>query len=315
MTARAKDTASPANVSDRRPHPPGPARPAGRTPCAPPAVGGSSSQPGCAAGRSGAVSADCRRASGGPGRSAGTACAGAADRVPGVPVAAEHASHREYARWRARQIAYGRWEPWADAAPVREHVGRLRRRGASYQAIAQAAGVSAMTVHRLLRGCPSKGQPVPGRIGAAQARRLLAFAAAEPRAGRRSSCGSRRRLQALVAIGHSPAALARGLDVSPQWVRRMLRGETRTVSPGMSGRVRGLYDRMWDGLPPERTRRERGLARAARHRAEAEGWPPPMGLDDDRIDDSDYRTRIAWGRATGIVTTALPGRPARSVPL
>ena len=77
----------------------------------------------------------------------------------------------------------------------------------------------------------------------------------------------------------------------------MLRGETRTVSRAMSGRVRELYDLTWDGLPPERTRSEQAFARAARHRAEAECWPPPMGLDDDMIDDPDYRTRIAWRRA------------------
>ena len=28
-------------------------------------------------------------------------------------------SHREYARWRARQVAYGRWEPWAEACGCR----------------------------------------------------------------------------------------------------------------------------------------------------------------------------------------------------
>src|ERR1022692_4344753 len=78
-------------------------------------------------------------------------------------------AHREYVRWRAREIAYGRWNPWAAAAPVREHVRLLRRAGASDRAIAQAAGVSAMTVYRLRHGEPAKGRPVPGRISAAHA--------------------------------------------------------------------------------------------------------------------------------------------------
>jgi len=29
----------------------------------------------------------------------------------------------------------------------------------------------------------------------------------------------------------------------------------------------------------------------ARRRAEGHGWPPPMGLDDNRIDDPAYRPR------------------------
>jgi hypothetical protein len=87
-------------------------------------------------------------------------------------------AHREYARWRARQIAYGRWEPWAAAAPVREHVRALRQAGVSYEAIAQAAGVATMTVHRLLHGEPAKGRPIPGRIRAAQAKQLLAVTGA-----------------------------------------------------------------------------------------------------------------------------------------
>ena len=66
-------------------------------------------------------------------------------------------AHREYTRWRAGQIAYGRWEPWADAGPVRDHVRRLRQGGASYSAIASAAGVSAMTVHHLVNGVGSAG--------------------------------------------------------------------------------------------------------------------------------------------------------------
>jgi len=222
-----------------------------------------------------------------------------------------HGSHRDYARWRARQIAYGRWEPWADAAPVREHVRRLRRFGASYHAIGQAAGVSAMTVHRLLNGCPAKRQAGPDRIGAAQARRLLAVTSPAACPGRRDACGSRRRLQALVAIGHSPAFLAGQLRVPPRQAWRVLRGEVRTVTPAMHARICGAYETWWNQCPPERTRQQQeAAADAARDLAQAQGWPPPMALDDDRIDDPAYRVRTAWRRAAGTAAAPSSARPA-----
>ena len=106
-------------------------------------------------------------------------------------------ARREYERRRSRQIAYGQWEPWADAAPVREHVLALRQAGASYEAIARAAGVATMTVHRLLHGERANGRGVPGRIRAAPAERLLAVTTAECRMlppagmppGRGGGCG------------------------------------------------------------------------------------------------------------------------------
>ena len=90
--------------------------------------------------------------------------------LPAPSGRARSARHRDYTRRRARQIAYGRWQPWADAEPVRQHVLRLRRGGASYRDIARAAGVSPMTVHNLVNGCRARNSPMPSRIGSAQAR-------------------------------------------------------------------------------------------------------------------------------------------------
>jgi hypothetical protein len=220
-------------------------------------------------------------------------------------------SHREYVRWRSRQIAYGRWQPWADAGPVREHVQRLRQASASYDTIARAAGVSVMTVHRLLHGCPPNGRPVPERIRVAQAHRLLAIAPARMCTGRRNASGARCRLRALVAIGHGPAVLARRIGVPLHQVRRILGGEARTVSQATDAEVRSVYDRLWNQPPHGRTGRERAAVAAARRRAEREGWPPPMALDDDRIDDPSYRPRARWRPATCADTTQLDRRSGR----
>jgi hypothetical protein len=220
-------------------------------------------------------------------------------------------SHREYVRWRSRQIAYGRWQPWADAGPVREHVQRLRQAGASYDAIARAAGVNAMTVHRLLHGCPPHGRPAPERIHAAQAHRLLAVAPGGMSTGRRGAAGSRHRLRALVAVGHGPVVLARQIGVPPHQVHRILGGETRTVSPATDAAVRSVYDRLWNQKPPGQTGRERAAAAAACRQAEREGWPPPMALDNDRIDDPSYRPRARWRPATCAEATRPDRRSGR----
>ncbi len=216
-------------------------------------------------------------------------------------------SHREYARSRAQQIAYNSWEPWGDMAEVRDHVRRLRASRVSYEAIAGAAGVSPMTVHRVLHRarCTGSrgmaGKPT-GRVSAAVARRLLAVtpATAEQVAARRDATGARRRLRALIALGHPPAMLAQRLGVSPRVMARIVGGTTATVSPGLHAAVRGLYDQLWDVAAPERTPRERKAAAAARALAASHGWPAPMGLDDARIDDPVYRPRARWRPAVGL---------------
>jgi hypothetical protein len=160
-------------------------------------------------------------------------------------------SRQNYARWRARQIAYGRWEPWAQAAPVREHVQALRGGGASLRAIGRAADVSPMTVCRLLHGEPTRYRAAPHKIHAREARRLLAItpAAAEQAATRRDAGGTRRRLRAMTAIGHPAVSLATHLGVAPGIVWDLTRERTRTVSPALHRAVAALYDEMWDQPP------------------------------------------------------------------
>lgn len=224
----------------------------------------------------------------------------------GAPVAS--CSHREYVCWRARQIAYGRWDPWADAAAVRGHVRGLRAAGGSYEAIAAAAGVSPMTVHRVLRGkqrTADQGraaQRTSGRISASAAQRLLAVTPAMVAqvAARRDASGTRRRLQALVAVGHPRATLAHRLGIPPRTVTRIVRGTTATVSPDLHAAICALYERLWDVAPPGRTLAERKAAGAARTLAAGHGWPTPMGLDDERIDDPGYRPRVRWRPAVGV---------------
>jgi hypothetical protein len=203
---------------------------------------------------------------------------------------------QNYGRWRRRQIACGRWEPWAPAAPVREHVQALQRGGASLRAIGRASGVSPTTVQRLLHGEPSRCRAIPHRIHVREAQCLLAVtsAAAEQAATRRDAAGSRLRLRALTAIGYPSVSLAAQLGIAPSTVRELARGHARTISPELHRAVAALYDELWDQPPVQQTGAQRRAVAAARARAARNGWPAPMGLDDDQIDEPGYRPRALW---------------------
>jgi hypothetical protein len=82
-----------------------------------------------------------------------------------------------YATNRHRQIAYGRWSAFADAAPVREHVQELMRAGLSWKTVAERTDLSEETVKALLYG--RNGAPVT-RVRNHTATQLLAV-----KAGRR----------------------------------------------------------------------------------------------------------------------------------
>jgi hypothetical protein len=133
------------------------------------------------------------------------------------------------------------------------------------------------------------------------AQRLLAVTPAmvEQRAVRRDATGTRRRLQALIALGYPAASLAHRLGADPRRVKCVVRGTTATVTSLMHAAVHDLYDQLWDVRPAEGTLAERKAAAAARALATSKGWPTPMGLDDDRIDDPAYRPRTQWQPATG----------------
>ena len=62
--------------------------------------------------------------------------------------------------------------------------------------------------------------------------------------------GTRLRLRALTAMGHSDARIARALG-EPAWVvTKIMSRATRTVSPELRELAVQLYDAWWDMTPP-----------------------------------------------------------------
>jgi hypothetical protein len=181
-------------------------------------------------------------------------------------------------------IAYGRWQSYVDAEPVREHVRQLMSGGLSRRRIAVLADVTDTTITRLLYG---QGDRPPTReIRTGSARAILGVRADPDVLGptaRVDATGTRRRLQALMALGWSRTRLAEELGGHRDVVSRyMIRDQVTTATVRA---VRALYDRLWDTTPPEEDQWDVSAAVAARRTAARNGWVPPMAWDDDTIDD------------------------------
>jgi len=205
-------------------------------------------------------------------------------------------ANRAYAARTARLKLYGRWDPYTDAGPVREHIRALSAAGIGWRRAAALAGVPTGVVSKLLYG-GSAGRPPTRRVRHRTAARLLAITPAGAALGARTltgATGTRRRLQALVARGWSQSALARQLGMVPSNVGTLMTRQQVTVATARL--VLALYDELWDTPPPEDTRRGRAAASRARNHAAARGWPPPAAWDDDAIDDPAASPAPGWQR-------------------
>lgn len=92
--------------------------------------------------------------------------------------------------------------------------------------------------------------------------------------------GSRRRLQALAAMGYALRTLGKELDWNPVNVYEFARGNQSKVYAATADKVAALYDRL-SMIPPENTR----AAKVVRTHARKKGFVPPLAWDEETIDD------------------------------
>lgn len=102
--------------------------------------------------------------------------------------------------------------------------------------------------------------------------------------------GTRRRLQALARIGWSWGLIGGELGVTGSAVSAWTREPK--VHRATADRVARIYDEL--SMVPGRSVKTAGRARA-------KDWPPPLGWDDDEIDDPAARPHV--------YVPGLPGRP------
>jgi hypothetical protein len=217
-------------------------------------------------------------------------------RGPGCRCDACTAANRAAEIKRSRAILYGRWQPYVDAGPVREHLRALAAAGIGHRRVVELAGVSSGSLSKILYGGPGD-RPPSRRVRPQTAEAILAVRPGPEQLAPSALVditGTRRRAQALVATGWSQARLARELGLTAANFCAMLRRDQ--VTAGTARAVSDLYDRLWNQPPPEHDQRTRGAASRARRHAEREGWAPPLAWDDDQIDLEGGRAAEGWRR-------------------
>jgi AraC-like DNA-binding protein len=186
-------------------------------------------------------------------------------------------ANRDAQRRRRRAIAYGQWQPFVDAEPIRAHVTQLAAAGLSLRRIAELSGVSRGCLEALMHGKPACGRAPSHHIRAATAARLLLITPPTPRAAyrtaRTNAAEARRRLQELIALGWSMSRIAEQLHCTHSHISRLL---TRQAITGATDRqIRDLYERLSANPPYPTTAGEQASLHAARRYAAQRGWHPP----------------------------------------
>ncbi|MYW29765.1 hypothetical protein [Streptomyces sp. SID2119] len=158
-----------------------------------------------------------------------------------------------------------------DAKPVRAHINQLLDAGWTQAQIERATGVGHRTLSPLrMDNCAN--------VHTTTARRLLALPIGPPPAGETDTdaTGTIRRLQALAAIGHSYAAIARHVGIHKDALGVIARGDRTQVRVETAKIVTAVYRHM---------SRAAGSSARSRFNAARLGWHGPLAWDDTTIDD------------------------------
>ena len=147
------------------------------------------------------------------------------------------AANRATDQRRTAAIAHGRWEPYADARRVHDHLVQMRKEGLGIDRIAQLSAVPRSTIQRIL----SPDAKRPKRIRSDTAKRLMALSSTAEQISPHShidSHSTRLRVATLVHAGHSLADIARAIGKTAASLSRSL--ERRAVTVQTAAAVEAL---------------------------------------------------------------------------
>ena len=194
--------------------------------------------------------------------------------------------YNAHLRQRSRSEGYTRG--LVDATPVHEHLAAMERAGLSHNAQARLVGIENRHLYRLKQRPKCTGRtlkrvldtPIP----------MVTHEVVEPGA-KIDATGTQRRIQGMIAMGYSCAALARMLNTPVQVVSQIsLKYRTQTTA-NFAERVASLAKGLQ--LRPGPTT---GAGKQARNRAIRHGWVPLLAWDEDSIDDPLARPVVAKSR-------------------
>lgn len=156
--------------------------------------------------------------------------------------------------------------PRVPTRPVTEHVHKLLTAGMSCAQIAIAADVSRSSV------CNAANSKNP-TFNRAVANKILTV---RPRIVRDTDrlpiVGTRRRLQALYAIGHGALSVSQVTGMSPYTIQKIVNESHATITASTYKKVRAAY-RQLVAIP--------GVSARAKASARTGGWPAPAAWGDD----------------------------------
>lgn len=158
------------------------------------------------------------------------------------------------------------------APPVRTRLRQLRAGGASWQQIADASGIGCSRLTQLIR----EDRPT---VRSSTAARVMAIGSADELTGGPRHVpvlGGTRRVQALMAIGHTHRSIAAEAGLNTQTVSEVLNQHSLQIPRFWHEALAGAYDRLW---------RSTGTSVRNRTRAAREGWAGPLHWDETTIDD------------------------------
>jgi hypothetical protein len=165
-------------------------------------------------------------------------------------------------------------QPLRDPGPVQAHLHALSAAGIGYRRAAALAGVAENTVYQILT--------LSRRPMARTAERLLAVSPdAGPAERLPDATGSRRRLQALQAIGWTVREVSEVTGHNEPMLVQIVGGKQR-VAPATVASIAAVYDRLHLTQAPDST-----PALRARRRALRRCWFPPFAWDVETIDSPD----------------------------
>lgn len=177
-------------------------------------------------------------------------------------------ANREYLRDYYRiSKQYHPLTPDVDPTQAAHHIETLRAGGMGYGSIARAAGLSKETIRNVSDGTRTRG------IRPDTERNILSVSLAAQWA---DSTGTRRRVQALAALGHTLASIAAEAGLRRRNTLSVIVRGQQTVRRATAEQVAAAYERM---------SMTRGPSMRAQAYARAQGWVPPLAWDDDTIDD------------------------------
>lgn len=180
--------------------------------------------------------------------------------------------------YRTRSTPTGR----VDTTKVIAHINRLEKSGVSQSRTAELSGLPQVTVwsiasgHRafVMASTAAKIFSVPVPAAGWQVARANALI---------SPVGSRRRVQALMAIGYPGRVIAEELNVHHRVVAKLSAESQDYVTARVARGVAEVFERL---------QMTRGPSEISRQRAARKGWHLPLSWDEDSIDNPDAEPQI-----------------------